>query len=109
MASRRNAGLKVAGLGISRSAAGGQDPHKPWLHAEGIAMLTRVAEAPLDAGDVLAQHLTSCPSCGSPAAAHVAFEQGDPILVRIVCASGCPDNDTARVAVIDALYGAVAV
>jgi len=60
------------------------------------------------AGEGLAQHLTSCPSCGQPAAAHVAFEQGEPVLVRLVCVSGCPDNDTTRVAVIDALYGAPA-
>jgi hypothetical protein len=60
------------------------------------------------AGEVLDQHLTSCPSCGHPAAAHVTFEQGEPLLVRLVCASGCRDNDTARVAVIDALFGAPA-
>jgi hypothetical protein len=57
------------------------------------------------AGDDLAQHVTSCPSCGHPAEAHVAFEQGEPVLVRLVCASGCPDNDAARVAVIEVLYG----
>jgi hypothetical protein len=60
------------------------------------------------AEEALAQHLTSCPSCGQPAAAHVAFEDGEPVLVRLVCASGCPDNDTTRVAVIDSLYGAPA-
>lgn len=58
---------------------------------------------------MLAQHLTSCPACGHPAAAHVVFEQGEPVLIRLVCASGCPDNDAARVAIIDALYGAPAV
>lgn len=60
------------------------------------------------AGEVLEQHLTTCPSCANPAAAHVAFEQGEPILVRLVCASGCADNDVTRVAVIDAIYGAPA-
>jgi hypothetical protein len=67
--------------------------------------MTAVARSP---GEMLAQHLTTCPSCGHPAAAHVALERGEPVLVRLVCASGCPDNDTARVAVIDALYGAPA-
>jgi len=57
------------------------------------------------AGEVLAQHLIACPSCGHPAAAHVALEQGEPVLIRLVCASGCPDNSTTRAAVIDALYG----
>jgi hypothetical protein len=52
----------------------------------------------------IVQHLTACPSCGKPAAAHVAVEQEEPVLVRLVCAGGCADNDTVRVAVIDALY-----
>jgi hypothetical protein len=71
-------------------------------------MLNPQSAARRAADEALAQHLTSCPSCGHPAAAHVAFEQGEPVLVRLVCASGCSDNDTARVAVIDALYGAPA-
>ncbi|MDP9093150.1 MAG: hypothetical protein M3N95_09480 [Actinomycetota bacterium] len=52
----------------------------------------------------IVHHLTSCPSCGKAAAAHVALEQDEPVLIRLVCADGCIDNDTVRVAVIDALY-----
>ena len=54
----------------------------------------------------LEQHITTCPTCGAAAAAHVAFDHDEPILVRLVCAQGCPDNDRARVAMIDFLYGA---
>jgi hypothetical protein len=60
-------------------------------------------------GEALAQHLTNCPSCGHLAAAHVGVAQGERVLVRLVCAAGCADNDGAHVAVIDALYGARAV
>jgi hypothetical protein len=60
------------------------------------------------AGELIEQHLTNCPSCAQPAAAHVCFEQGEPVLIRLICASGCLDNDTTRVAVIDAIYGAPA-
>jgi len=68
-------------------------------------MRTPIAAAQRGAGEVLCQHLTTCPCCGQPAAAHVAFEQGEPVLVRVVCASGCADNDAARVDVIETLYG----
>jgi hypothetical protein len=52
----------------------------------------------------LAQHVLPCPRCGRPAAAHIAFEESEPSAVRVVCSAGCPDNDSLRVAAIDALY-----
>jgi hypothetical protein len=61
------------------------------------------------AGPVLEQHLTSCPGCGQPAAAHVDIASGAPTLVRLVCAAGCQHDATAHAAVIDALYTAEAV
>ena len=53
----------------------------------------------------LAQHLIGCPSCGLPAAIHVSLEHDHPTVVRVVCASGCPNTDALYDAVIKALYG----
>ena len=58
---------------------------------------------------VLDQHLIDCPGCGSAAAVHVCFDNGEPALVRVVCAGGCLDTNMLRVRVFDALYPVAAV
>jgi len=51
----------------------------------------------------LAQFLTTCPECGSAAAAHVDTNRAVPLLVRLVCAEGCQANGDAVLAALGLL------
>jgi hypothetical protein len=55
----------------------------------------------------LAQFLTTCPGCGGAAAAHVDSNRPAPVLVRLVCAEGCPVDGDAVLAALGLLTEAL--
>jgi hypothetical protein len=70
-----------------------------------MTVLTRIAPTTTS----LQQHLITCPGCGSSAAVHVSLDGMHPTAVRVVCATGCADNDILRVAAVDTLYPLAAI
>ena len=67
----------------------------------GGSFLHRVSR--LNRPALLGQYFLNCPGCGQAAAVHVSYDGSGPGIVRVVCASGCPDDDALRMRVIDAL------